>query len=120
MIAGEFRDEHPRVNAILTGADTALEISFIVDTGFAGDVKISPQLAARLNLDYIGAEGRRLADGQETYYPLHAGVIEWIGGPRDVEVLVMKGDLLIGTGLIQGMLLQVEGVERGEVLIESL
>lgn len=47
-------------------------------------------------------------------------MIEWAHGPRHIEVLVMDGDPLIGTGLIQGMLLQVEGVESGEVIIEQL
>ena len=120
MIVGLFRDEHPRVTVKLIGTGTSLDISFIVDTGFAGDIKVSPSTVAKLGLEFICPQVRRLADGQEVSYSLHTAVIDWSGGPREVEVLAMDGDDLIGTGLIRDMLLQVEGVEHGEVTIEPL
>ncbi len=120
MIIGEFVDDHPRVTAKLSGGSTSLNLSFILDTGFAGDVKVSPETAVRLGLSYIGPQMRRLANGQEIIYRIYAGLIEWDDGPREVEVLAMDGDDLIGTGLIQGMLLHVEGTDHGEVTIEQL
>ena len=68
MIIGEFVDDHPRVTALLSGDSASLNLSFILDTGFAGDVKVSPETAVKLGLVYVGPQVRRLANGQEVVY----------------------------------------------------
>ena len=120
MIIGEFKEEHPRITTRLIGPDIEIELEFLVDTGFAGDIKVSPSIVARLQLPFIGRETRKLANGDVFSYNLCEGTIDWVDGLREVDVLAMDGESLIGTGLIQGMMLEIEGVEGGSVQVQSL
>ena len=120
MITGVFRDGHPYVPVTIFGQATALDVDFIVDTGFLGDLVLSRDVVAQLGLPFLSRRTCRLATGEEERFDVHIVTITWLEGQREVDVLVMDGDPLLGTGLLLGMLFQVEGIEGGEVVIEIL
>jgi predicted aspartyl protease len=45
---GEFRDGHPRARLTLNGLAGQLELEFVVDTGFDGDLALPGHLARQL------------------------------------------------------------------------
>ena len=45
---GSFRDGHPRLTVLLPSQNGPLEIEFIVDTGFDGDLALPGPVARRL------------------------------------------------------------------------
>jgi clan AA aspartic protease len=120
LITGQFRDDYPYVTATVTGEDSEMAIDFVVDTAFSGDLILSQGHATRLGLTYLTSQRRRLATGEERRFAVYLATIEWDEGPREVEVLIMEGDPLLGTGLVRGMVLHIEGIEFGDVIFEAI
>jgi len=114
MIEGHFRDGHPRV-ALEIGEES---VSFLIDTGFWGDMALPQDLAQRLCGRPNGVRIRRLADGRRIRVPTHEFELGWQGKDRLTEVLALGDEPLIGTALLEGNDLHVEVGEGGRVLIE--
>jgi predicted aspartyl protease len=120
MISEEFRDGHPRTTVALPGADGDLEIEFIIDTGFEGDLALPGHLARRLGQP-AGFRVRALADGTLIKCPYFLVTIDWIDGEsRRTEVLVLEGEPLLGTAYLRDTLVQIEMSEGGEVSAEVM
>ena len=117
---GVFRDEHPRLVLSLPASQGPLEIEFIVDTGFAGDLALPSSLAKQLDGVTAGPQERMLATGQPFYCDSYEVAVEWGDEARTTEVLVLEGNPLLGTVLMREYLLQVEMTDGGEALIEPL
>ncbi|MGO8670438.1 MAG: retroviral-like aspartic protease family protein [Capsulimonadaceae bacterium] len=121
MIQGVFRDNHPRVTLTVSGEAGQADIEFIVDTGFYGDLAISQDLLRSLSLLYMGPRVIRLASGEQMKTAIHIGTVNWIDcESREVEVMMLDGDALLGTNMLAGVLLQIEGDENGVVSLENL
>lgn len=120
MIAGFFREGHPRAVLDLPSAAGPLEVEFIVDTGFEGDLALPHALAGRLGVERFGFRRRIIAGGAVVNCPFYEILLEDDESARRVEVLVLEGRPLLGTTFLQDCLLQVEIVEGGEVLVEPL
>lgn len=120
MLLGHVRDGHPRISLSLPGIHGTIESEFIVDTGFEGDLAIPESLITRLNADLSGSDTFALADGSRLVCPTYDLVLEWSGESRVAEVLATSGQPLIGTQLLDNMLIQIEMVEAGEVSVEPL
>ncbi len=120
MTLGNFRDDHPRVCIALPGKSSRVEVEFIVDTGFAGDLALPARLVNQLEGILIALQERRLASGQLLVCPAYQIMLDWDGQARPTEILVMEGDPLLGTTLLKDTLLQVEMTEGGEVSVEPL
>jgi clan AA aspartic protease len=120
MIAGQFRAGHPRIQLALVGEEGVLTVDFILDTGFEGDLTLPGHLASRLGGEPTGFRRRALAGGSVGILPFYEARLEWGDGDRVAEVLLLEGQPLLGTTLMEGHLLQVEVTEGGEVSIEPL
>ena len=120
MMNGRWRDRFPRVVLALPGLNGPLDIEFIVDTGFDGELALSDSLIQRLDIAVLDSRFVQLAGGfrQRTYaYELR---MEWDEETRLIEVLSLDGNSLIGNGLWKGQLLQAENNHGGEVAFEPL
>ncbi len=117
MIFGVFRDDHPRLTLSLPSASGEEFIEFIINTGFAGDLALPLSILVRLEADAVGIDSFALADGSQLDCYVYAMRLDWNGQPRQVEVLALDGEPLLGTRLLRQMLLQAEMVDGGEVEI---
>lgn len=90
MRYGTFREDHPRLTLTLPGTNRDLDIKFIVDTG------------------------------QQFRCPSYEIMLDWNDEPRPIEVLILEGDPLLGTILLQEYLVQMEMTEGGQVAIKPL
>jgi predicted aspartyl protease len=105
----------------LSGVERPLEIEFIVDTGFAGELALPGRLAVGLDSDPGGYRKRRAANDSTLLCALVIAMVQWDDSWRAVEVLVLEeGEALLGTQLVHDMALHVEMSEGGQVLIEPL
>ncbi len=123
MIEGIFRDGHPRATVILPGKNGPLEIEFIVDTGFEGDLALSSDWTSQLDAVQVGIDPRRMADGTVIrcpYYSVLLNANEEDEEPRFAQVLELDGEPLLGTTFLRDMLLQIEVTEGGEVSATAL
>ena len=117
---GVFRDEHPRLTLCLPALQGILEVEFIIDTGFAGDLALPSILVRQLNGLTGGPQERMLATGQPFYCASYEISLDWGNETRTTEVLVLEGEPLLGTVLMREHLLQVEMSDGGETVIEPL
>ncbi len=120
MMLGAFRDDHPRITLPLPQAGTVINVEFIIDTGFVGDLALPAHLAGLLDGTFAGFGERRLANGQYLKCRTYEIMLDWNDEPRPTEVLVLEGDPLLGTVILREHLLQMEMMDGGEVSIEAL
>jgi clan AA aspartic protease len=122
MIRGEVAsDLSPRVS-IETGNDEGdFEwLDVVVDTGFDGELSLPREAIQRLDLPYERLASVSLADEQRIRANACFAVVSWHGGLREVVVLEIAGEPLIGMSLLQGSRLKVDARRGGEVLIEEV
>jgi clan AA aspartic protease len=97
-----------------------LDIEFIIDTGFDGDLAVSGTIARRLPGQPSSFTKRALADGTVVVCPVYDLIMAVEGEIRNVKVLVLPGNPLLGTTFLMDSLLTIEVTEDGEVTAEPL
>ncbi len=100
-----------------TGSFQSLQV--VVDTGFSGELALPSELIQSLGLDYIDDVSVALADRQERPVRAYDGVVFWQGRSRDVMVLDMGSEPLLGMALLLGSRLTVSCRPNGAVAIEE-
>ena len=121
MVHGSFQDNAPRVALTLFDASgKAHVLDCLIDTGFAGQLKLPPFWTGVLRLPKLGRDRFRLADGTSEDYELYVARGIWDQIERFYEVVEMVGDPLIGIEVLRGFRLVAEMDEGGLVLIEPL
>jgi clan AA aspartic protease len=92
----------------------------VIDTGFDGSLSLPPSLIASLQLPWRRRGKALLADGSESVFDIHEGVVLWDGLP--VRVAIDAADMvpLIGMSLLDGFELTVQVRSNGRVTIEAL
>ena len=107
---------------VLGDDGTAERHEFFIDTGFYGELTLSQDIIDRLDLpvsDNMEVE-LTLAGGSNTVSNTYRARILWHGRPRNVDVVSLENDFLLGMGLLQGSNLNVDAVVGGAVVISEL
>jgi clan AA aspartic protease len=120
MMLGHVRQRFPRITLRLQGQDQPIDVEFVVDTGFEGDLTVPPNLIARLDAPLVSFESVRMADDSERRVASHEVTVTWDNELRIVELLALDGRPLLGTILLDGYLLSAEMTEGGEVRVDLL
>lgn len=119
MILGRVRDSLPRVTLDLPSAAGSVPVEFILDTGFEGDLTLPRSVLLRLEVRPLFLSLRSMADGTLRECPVYQLAMEWNEELRDVEILCLEHNPLLGTLLLEGWHVAIDLVEGGEVLLES-
>lgn len=100
MIEGYFDGNAPMVNlAVGFGQFTQIP-AVLLDTGFTGDLQITPQLAQELGLEISVTENMKVADGRIVAVPCAFAFVELEGIKKHVRVLISEGMSLAGISLL--------------------
>src|SRR5579863_2749634 len=100
MIEGYFDGNAPMLN-LLVGFGQFTQIpAVILDTGFTGDLQITPQLARELGLEVSMTEKMKVADGRIVAVPTAFAFVELEGVKKYVRVLVLESMSLVGISLL--------------------
>jgi clan AA aspartic protease len=118
VIVGVFRNSFPRVVLRLQGLQADIDVEFIVDTGFEGDLSLPISLVRQVDCAPWFDEDRLLADGSMLRCPAYTFEMSWNGEPRETQILRMDGHPLLGGALLDGCRMEMEFVEGAEVVIE--
>ena len=100
MIEGYFDGNAPMVNIVVGFGQFTQAPSVLLDTGFTGDVQLTPQLAKELDLKIAGAQKMKVADGRIVEVPTALAFIEMEGVKKYVEVLISESLSLVGISLL--------------------
>ena len=107
--------------AIANGNGDSESIEFVVDTGFTDEVALPLDIISRLNLPSAETSVRvTMADGSIGYANRYIAYIQWHGQRREVSVLNMEGDPLIGMELLRGSSVNIDAMPGGAVTITEL
>lgn len=89
-----------------------LSMTALLDTGFDGDVSLSPDFFAE-GEEPVGYQTYRLADGSLVEAPYYNGVVQ-LGGfePRSVSIVALGEDPVVGTGPIRRYRVTLDRGER--------
>lgn len=120
MLIGEVQDYFPCLTLTLPGVDGPLEVEFIVDTAFYGEMALPGRLLRRLDAEPLMRRSLVLADGSARVSPAAELLLDWGGEPRLTEVLELDGSPLVGAILLDEFYLHSQMTDGGEVLIEPL
>ena len=102
-----------------SGASALIE--FVVDTGFTDDLALPLDIINRLNLrPREGVVALTLADGSVENFERYAAYVLWHGQRRQIKVLNMEGDPLIGMALLRGSNISIDALPGGGVAITEL
>lgn len=96
------------------------QIYSVIDTGFTGDIMMSPQIIQKLAPQYEGRTQVELADGSVAHIDAYIGLILWHGKSREVRILEAEGTPLIGMDLLRGNTVNIQTVAGGAVHINKI
>lgn len=122
MITGIVTAEREAVVRLVLRGPAGREdvVDAVIDTGFDGSLTLPPPLIAMLQLPWRRRGRALLADGSESVFDIHEGVVIW--DSRPVRVAIDAADMvpLIGMSLLEGFELTIQVRTNGRVTIEAL
>ena len=78
-----------------------MQVPFVIlDTGFTGDLQVTPKIAQELNLKVIGVTKIRIANGQIVEVPVALALSVMEGIMNAIEVLISESMPLVGIGFL--------------------
>lgn len=121
MITGVVQN-HQAVVPLVLHDDSGYQftLDFVLDTGFDGQLTLTPSATAPLSLSLEYPVLAEMADGSMTFLDAVAVFVHWDGLDRKVRALVSSGDTLIGMSLLDGHDVHLEVTDGGLVSIEPL
>ena len=102
MIKGKFIDnDKPVVPAGIAWEQTAQNSYFILDTGFTGDLVVTPEIAKDLGLEISGMIPAHIAADKIVELPTATAIAVMEGKKLYVTVFISKGWPLLGISFLQ-------------------
>lgn len=101
MIKGIIHNNRPLISLTVGWKLGVQELIALVDTGFTGELKISPEKAVELGLQTTHTEPVTLADENQIYMQASLALVAMEGVTNVVNVLISKGIPIIGVGLLR-------------------
>jgi clan AA aspartic protease len=118
MIFGHVRDNFPHVTLTLPGRNGPVNVEFIVDTGFDGELTLPHDVIRELDAVQAMRHPVLFAGGFGSTAPHYKIVFDWNEEERVTEIIELEGKPLLGNALLEGGQLHIDMNDGGEVLIE--
>ena len=100
MIRGFFIDNSPFIEVLVAWGQSVQAPVVILDTGFTGDLQVTPEIATELNLEITGVIPVELASGRVEQTPTALAVASMEGKNEIIEVLISKSIPLAGISFL--------------------
>ena len=102
MVEGQFIDgDKPVVPAVIAWDQSVQTPYFILDTGFTGDLVVTPEIANDLGLDVSAVIPTRIAGNRVVNMPTATAIAVMEGQRLYVTVFISEGWLLLGITFMQ-------------------
>lgn len=100
MVNGVFVENIPFFQVVI-GWGQAVQNPFVVlDTGFTGDLQVTPKMAKELGLNIIGVTQARIANGQVIDIPVALALVAMEGVINNIQVLISESMPLAGISFL--------------------
>ena len=88
MVRGVFVENTPFIKVIV-GWGRAVQAPFVIlDTGFTGDLQVTPQIAKELGLQVTGVIKVQIANGETVDVPVALAIAAMEGAENYIQVLI--------------------------------
>lgn len=101
MVKGIVRKNRPLINLVVGWRLKTKEIVALVDTGFTGELKLSPKEALDLEIMPTHLELVQLANGKDAKMFSGTAIVSMEGVENTVGTLIAEGMPTIGVGLLK-------------------
>lgn len=102
MITGTITHLRPQIRLNVRGPGGGGIIEFTVDTGYQGTLTLAEDDCAVLQLPFVRATTFLLADGTPLERNVYRLTTEWDSRERDVEILALGEEPLLGATMLKG------------------
>ena len=100
MVHGEFYENIPLIKIIVAWGQAVQTPYFILDTGFTGDLQVTPQIARELGLRVTGVAQAKIANGDVINVPIALALASMEGVTSHVNVLISESMPLAGISFL--------------------
>lgn len=101
MITGYIRSDRPHIPIAIGQGQNVQEIVALVDTGFTGELKLSPELAKDLGITTKEVQDVMVGNGENAPHGVGRAYVSMDGIKREVSVFVGNGPTVIGIKLLR-------------------
>lgn len=101
MINGAIINKRPLIPVTVAWRLGVQSVLALVDTGFTGELKVSPTEANNLGLQVTHTENVELADNKIVPMSCALAVVNLEGVSNVVSVLIDNGDTIVGVSLLK-------------------
>ena len=100
MVRGVFVENTPFIKVIV-GWGRAVQAPFVIlDTGFTGDLQVTPQIAKELGLQVTGVIKVQIANGETVDVPVALAIAAMEGAENYIQVLISNSLPLAGISFL--------------------
>lgn len=100
MVSGEFFENAPWIKVIVAWGQAVQAPPVILDTGFTGDLQVTPKIAQELGLQVTGVTKTKIANGTIVNVPVALAFAAMEGAINRIEVLISNSPPLAGISFL--------------------
>jgi predicted aspartyl protease len=101
MVTGIFIGNSPFIQVTIGKRETVRSPFFVLDSGFTGDLQITPAFASDIGLKVDAVTQAHIADGSIIEVPVAFALAAMEGSIDTMEVLVSHGTPLVGINFLK-------------------
>lgn len=100
MVNGVFVENIPLIKVIVAWGQSVQAPFVILDTGFTGDLQVTPKIARELGLRVVGVTKTQIANGQIIEVPVALAIAAIEGAVNYIQVLISESMPLAGISFL--------------------
>ena len=100
MVSGVFVENIPLIKVVVAWGQSVQAPFVILDTGFTGDLQVTPKIAKELGLQVAGVTKTQIANGDVIEVPVALAVAAMEGVVNYIQVLISESMLLAGISFL--------------------
>lgn len=100
MVQGVFVENIPLIRVVIAWSQSVQTPYVILDTGFTGDLQVTPKMAEELGLEVIGVTKAQIANGHTIDVPVALAVVAMEGIAEHIQVLISDSMPLAGISFL--------------------
>lgn len=100
MVLGTFYENIPLIKIVVAWGQSVQSPYFVLDTGFTGDLQVTPKIAKELGLHITGVTPVEIANGDVVQVPIALAIASMEGAVSSIQVLISKSMPLAGISFL--------------------
>ena len=100
MVQGQFINNTPLIKVSVAWGQSVQAPFVVLDTGFTGDLQVTPKIAQELGLKVIGVTKTQIANGAIIDMPVALAITAMEGAVNYIQALIFDSMPLVGISFL--------------------